>query len=216
MTIGELTVYLAYLTKFFKPVKDLATTTNAIAQAAVGAERVRAILDTTDTTPERPDGLEPKTLEGEIEFNHIAFGYDSQVPVLKDISFRITSGQFVGVVGPTGSGKSTIVSLIPRFYDVQEGQVLIDGHDVRDYKLKELRDQIGYVLRIRSYFAGLFAIILRSAGPMRPWQRLLQRLSWPMLMISSVPCRSAMRRWWEIGVRHSQVASVSASASHAS
>jgi ABC-type multidrug transport system fused ATPase/permease subunit len=154
MTIGELTVYLAYLTKFFKPVKDLATTTNAIAQAAVGAERVRAILDTTDTTPEKPDGLEPETLEGEIEFNHIAFGYDSNIPVLKDVSFRIKSGQFVGVVGPTGSGKSTIVSLIPRFYDVQAGQVLIDGHDVRDYKLKELRDQIGYVLQDTILFRG--------------------------------------------------------------
>jgi subfamily B ATP-binding cassette protein MsbA len=154
MSIGELTVYLAYLTQFFKPVKDLATTTNAIAQAAVGAERVRTILDTTDTTPEKPDGLEPETLEGEIEFNHIAFGYDSKVPVLKDVSFRIKSGQFVGVVGPTGSGKSTIVSLIPRFYDVQAGQVLIDGHDVRDYKLKELRDQIGYVLQDTILFRG--------------------------------------------------------------
>jgi ABC-type multidrug transport system fused ATPase/permease subunit len=154
MTIGELTVYLAYLTKFFKPVKDLATTTNAIAQAAVGAERVRTILDTTDTTPEKPDGLEPETLEGEIEFSHIAFGYDSKIPVLKDVSFRIKSGQFVGVVGPTGSGKSTIVSLIPRFYDVQAGQVLIDGHDVRDYKLKELRDHIGYVLQDTILFRG--------------------------------------------------------------
>ncbi len=83
MTVGELTVYLAYLTKFFKPVKDLATTTNAIAQAAVGAERVRAILDTTDRIPESPDGLQPETLEGQIEFNHIAFGYDSKVPVLR-------------------------------------------------------------------------------------------------------------------------------------
>jgi ABC-type multidrug transport system fused ATPase/permease subunit len=154
MSIGELTVYLAYLTQFFKPVKDLATTTNAIAQAAVGAERVRTILDTMDTTPEKPDGLEPETLEGEIEFSHIAFGYDSKVPVLKDVSFQIKSGQFVGVVGPTGSGKSTIVSLIPRFYDVQAGQVLIDGHDVRDYKLKELRDQIGYVLQDTILFRG--------------------------------------------------------------
>jgi ABC-type multidrug transport system fused ATPase/permease subunit len=154
MSIGELTVYLAYLTQFFKPVKDLATTTNAIAQAAVGAERVRTILDATDTTPEKSDGLEPETLEGEIEFNHIAFGYDSKLPVLKDVSFQIKSGQFVGVVGPTGSGKSTIVSLIPRFYDVQSGQVLIDGHDVRDYKLKELRDQIGYVLQDTILFRG--------------------------------------------------------------
>jgi ABC-type multidrug transport system fused ATPase/permease subunit len=154
MTIGELTVYLAYLTNFFKPVKDLATTTNAIAQAAVGAERVRSILDTTDMTPEKPDGLEPDRLRGDIDFNHVAFGYDSSVRVLKDVSFGITAGQFVGIVGPTGSGKSTIVSLIPRFYDVDAGELVIDGHDVRDYKLKGLRDQIGYVLQDTILFRG--------------------------------------------------------------
>jgi subfamily B ATP-binding cassette protein MsbA len=154
MTIGELTVYLAYLAKFFKPVKDLATTTNAIAQAAVGTERIRSILDTDSIIPDDPDGLEPKTLTGEIEFNHIAFGYDPAAPILKDIHFKIKPGQFVGIVGPTGSGKSTVVSLIPRFYDVQSGTVHIDGHNVRDYKLKSLRDQIGYVLQDTILFRG--------------------------------------------------------------
>src|SRR5215469_16191929 len=97
MTIGELTVYLAYLTKFFKPVKDLATMTNAIAQAAVGAERVRAILDTDTIIPEKEDGLEPETLGGEIEFEHAAFGYDPAVPILTDVNFKIKPGQFVGI-----------------------------------------------------------------------------------------------------------------------
>jgi ABC-type multidrug transport system fused ATPase/permease subunit len=154
MTIGELTVYLAYLAKFFKPVKDLATTTNAVAQAAVGTERVRAILATDSVIPESPDGLEPKTLIGAIEFNHIAFGYDPALPILRDVNLKIEPGTFVGIVGPTGSGKSTIVSLIPRFYDVQSGTVQIDGHDVRDYKLKALRDQIGYVLQDTVLFRG--------------------------------------------------------------
>jgi ABC-type multidrug transport system fused ATPase/permease subunit len=154
MTIGELTVYLAYLAKFFKPVKDLATTTNAIAQADVGAERVRSILDTDSIIPEDPNGLEPETFNGEIEFNHIAFGYDPALPILTDVNFKIKPGQFVGIVGPTGSGKSTIVSLIPRFYDVQSGTVHIDGRDVRDYKLKALRDRIGYVLQDTILFRG--------------------------------------------------------------
>ncbi|AXC11785.1 Lipid A export ATP-binding/permease protein MsbA [Acidisarcina polymorpha] len=154
MTIGELTVYLAYLAKFFKPVKDLATTTNAVAQAAVGAERIRTILDTNETIPEKPDGLAPETLGGAIEFKHVAFGYDSAVPILKDVSFKIEPGQFVGLVGPTGSGKSTILSLIPRFYDVQSGAVYVDGRDVRDYLLKPLRDQIGYVLQDTLLFHG--------------------------------------------------------------
>jgi subfamily B ATP-binding cassette protein MsbA len=154
MTIGELTVYLAYLTKFFKPVKDLATTTNAIAQASVGAERVRAILETDAVIPERPDAIEPSAIQGAIEFEHVAFGYDPEAPVLTDVSFEIAAGQFVGVVGPTGSGKSTLVSLIPRFYDVQAGVVRIDGQDVRDYRLKPLRDQIGYVLQDTVLFRG--------------------------------------------------------------
>jgi ABC-type multidrug transport system fused ATPase/permease subunit len=154
MTIGSLTVYLAYLSRFFKPVKDLATTTNAIAQVAVGAERVRAILDTDTIIPEKPDGLEPTTLAGAIELRHVAFGYDPAVPILTDVSFKIKPGEFVGIVGPTGAGKSTVVSLLPRFYDVLSGAVLIDGHDVRDYKLKPLRDQIGYVLQETVLFRG--------------------------------------------------------------
>jgi ABC-type multidrug transport system fused ATPase/permease subunit len=154
MTIGELTVYLAYLSKFFKPVKDLATTTNAIAQAAVGVERIRTVLDTDSIIPDSPDGLEPETLAGEIEFDHIAFAYDPTNPILTDLSLKIKPGQFVGIVGPTGSGKSTVVSLIPRFYDAQSGTVQIDGHNVRDYKLKHLRDQIGYVLQDTVLFRG--------------------------------------------------------------
>jgi ABC-type multidrug transport system fused ATPase/permease subunit len=154
MTVGELTVYLAYLTKFFKPVKDLATTTNAIAQATVGVERIRTILDTDAIIPDDPDGLEPETFAGEIEFDHIAFGYDPAHPILTELTLKIKPGQFVGIVGPTGSGKSTVVSLIPRFYDVQSGTVHIDGHDVRKYKLKHLRDQIGYVLQDTVLFRG--------------------------------------------------------------
>jgi ABC-type multidrug transport system fused ATPase/permease subunit len=154
MTVGELTVYLAYLTKFFKPVRDLATTTNAVAQAAVGAERVREVLDTDTVMPEKEDGLEPETVMGAIEFEHAAFGYDAESPILTDVSFKIEPGQFVGIVGPTGGGKSTVVSLIPRFYDVQSGAVKVDGADVRDYKLKSLRDKIGYVLQDTVLFRG--------------------------------------------------------------
>ena len=154
LTIGELTVYLAYLSKFFKPVKDLATTTNAIAQAAVGAERVRAILDTDAAIPQKPNAISPPNLAGEIEFESVAFGYDPTNPILTNLSCHIKPGQFVGVVGPTGSGKSTLVGLIPRFYDVQSGSVRIDGVDVRDYRLKAIRSHIGYVLQDTILFRG--------------------------------------------------------------
>jgi len=154
MTAGALTVFLSYLNKFFKPVQDLATMTNAIAQAAVGVERIRGILDAETIIPERPDAREPQTFLGEIEFDHVAFAYDADAPVLTDVSFKIKAGQMVGVVGPTGCGKSTVVSLIPRFYDPTAGAVRIDGADIREYKHLSLRDQIGYVLQEPDLFEG--------------------------------------------------------------
>ena len=154
MTIGALTVYLSYLTKFFKPVKDLATTTNAIAQAAVGVERIRMVLEADAIIPECEDAIEPRNIKGEIIFQNVAFAYPDNPPVLKDVSFFVKPGQRVGIVGPTGGGKSTIVSLIPRFYDVIAGKVGIDGHDVREYKLHPLRDHIGYVLQDTVLFHG--------------------------------------------------------------
>lgn len=154
MTIGALTVYLSYLTKFFKPVKDLATTTNAIAQAAVGVERIRMVLEADAIIAECEDAIEPRNIKGEIIFQNVAFAYPDNPPVLKDVSFSVNPGQRVGIVGPTGGGKSTIVSLIPRFYDVIAGRVSIDGHDVREYKLHPLRDQIGYVLQDTVLFRG--------------------------------------------------------------
>ena len=154
MTAGSLTVFLSYLHKFFKPVQDLAKMTGTIAQAAVGVERVRGILDIDMSIPERPDAREPGRLVGAIEFDRVAFAYDPASPVLKSVSFSIGAGQFVGIVGTTGSGKSTVVSLIPRFYDPTAGRVLIDGVDVRDYKLQGIRDRIGFVLQDTVLFRG--------------------------------------------------------------
>jgi subfamily B ATP-binding cassette protein MsbA len=154
MTVGALTVFLSYLNKFFKPVQDLATMTNAIAQAAVGVERIRGILEADTMIPEHPNAREPQALAGEIEFEHVAFSYSADAPVLKDVSFHIKAGQMVGVVGTTGGGKSTIVSLIPRFYDPTAGTIKIDGVDIREYKFRALRDQIGYVLQETVLFAG--------------------------------------------------------------
>ncbi len=154
MTVGSLTVFLAYLAKFFKPVQDLAKMSGTIAQAAVGVERVRGILDIDMSIPEKPDARAPGRLEGAIEFDRVAFAYDAAQPVLKDVSFSIAAGQFVGIVGTTGSGKSTVASLIPRFYDPNGGRILIDGVDIRDYKLKDMRDQIGFVLQDTVLFRG--------------------------------------------------------------
>jgi ABC-type multidrug transport system fused ATPase/permease subunit len=153
MTAGELTVFLSYLGSFFKPVKDLASMNNSIAQTAVAVERIRTILDADAILPEKP-GAQEKRIQGEITFDHVAFAYDQSCPVLRDVSFLVKPGQMVGVVGPTGGGKSTIMSLIPRFYDPSAGKVLVDGIDVRDYRLQALRDQIGYVLQETVLFRG--------------------------------------------------------------
>ena len=153
MSAGDLTVFLSYLASFFKPVKDLASMNNSIAQTAVAVERVRTILDADVILPEKPDPRE-QTLQGEIVFDHVAFAYDETCPVLRDVSFAVKPGEMVGVVGPTGGGKSTIMSLIPRFYDATAGSITIDGVDVRDYRLQNLRDQIGYVLQETVLFRG--------------------------------------------------------------
>jgi subfamily B ATP-binding cassette protein MsbA len=121
--------------------------TNTIAQVAVAFERVRAVSDADKAIRERPGAKDPPPFRGEIAFEHVAFGYDPERPVLHDVSFTISPGQMVGIVGPTGSGKSTVVSLIPRFRDPDAGSIKIDGTDIRDYKLRELRSQIGFVLQ---------------------------------------------------------------------
>ena len=154
MTVGGLTVFLSYLNKFFKPVQDLAKMTNVVAQAAVGVDRVKAILDTDTAISERPNARNPAAVRGEIVFEHVAFEYDKDTRVLRDVNFRIRPGEFVGLVGATGGGKSTVVSLIPRFYDPITGVVKVDGVDIREYKLQGLRDQIGFVLQDTVLFRG--------------------------------------------------------------
>jgi ABC-type multidrug transport system fused ATPase/permease subunit len=154
MTVGSLTVFLAYLAKFFKPVQDLAKMTNAVAATNVGLERIRSILDIGVSIPEHPDAREPEPFKGAITFEHVAFSYKPEAPVLADVTFSIAPGQFVGLVGMTGSGKSTIVSLIPRFYDPTAGRILIDGADLRAYTLTGIRRQISFVLQDTVLFRG--------------------------------------------------------------
>jgi subfamily B ATP-binding cassette protein MsbA len=157
MTAGVLTIFLSYLNRFFKPVQDLAKMTNSIAQTAVAVDRVRAILEADEIIPERSDAREPSVLRGEVVFDRVQFAYRAESPVLREVSFTIPSGQMVGIVGPTGSGKSTIVSLIPRFYDACGGKVLIDGVDVRDYTIQGLRKHVAFVLQDTVLFRGTVA-----------------------------------------------------------
>jgi ABC-type multidrug transport system fused ATPase/permease subunit len=154
MTVGALTVFLAYLGKFFKPVQDLAKNTNAIAQATVALERIKRILDTDDVIKDRADAQTLETVQGTIAFENVHFGYEAGAPVLKGVDFAIEAGQRLGVVGTTGGGKSTVVGLIPRFYDPDDGRILIDGVDTMQYTKDSLRKQIGFVLQDTVLFRG--------------------------------------------------------------
>jgi subfamily B ATP-binding cassette protein MsbA len=154
MTVGALTVFLSYLSKFFKPVQDLAKMTNTIAQTGVGIDRVRALLDIDAIIPEPETPYDPGRVAGAITFEHVAFAYEGGVEVLRDVSIDIKPGQTIGLVGATGGGKSTLLSLLPRFYDPSAGRVLIDGKDVREYSLAALRRQIAFVMQDTVLFWG--------------------------------------------------------------
>ena len=154
MTVGALTVFLSYLNKFFSPVKDLAKMTVNIAQATVALERIQQILEADLIIPQKPGAKDPGTLKGDIDFSHVYFAYKPEIPVLTDINMTIRSGQRIGICGPTGGGKSTIASLIPRLYDTTSGRILIDGTDITDFTLEGLRREIGFVLQDTMLFFG--------------------------------------------------------------
>jgi len=154
MTVGALTVFLWYMNKFFSPVQDLAKMTSTVAQATVALERIQTILDTDTIIPQKNNCIDPGKLKGDIIFDHVSFAYNPESPVLHDINLKINCGQRIGVCGPTGCGKSTIISLIARFYDPTAGSVLIDGTDITELSLDSLRSQIGFVLQDTALFYG--------------------------------------------------------------
>jgi ABC-type multidrug transport system fused ATPase/permease subunit len=154
MTAGALTVYLAYLKSFFKPIKDLAGMTSTLAQATVALERIQTVLSADEVIKERAGAINPGRVAGAVAFDRVSFGYNRDNPVLHEVSFSIQPGEVVGIVGPTGSGKSTVLNLLPRFYDPALGRILIDGVDIADYRVAALRAQIGFVLQDSVLFQG--------------------------------------------------------------
>jgi len=152
--IGVLFAFITYIKQFFDPISELSEKYTTIQSAIISSERVFEILDMVDAQEDLESGRAVKKLRGEIEFRNVWFAYNNEDWVLKDVSFKIEPGETVAFVGPTGSGKSTIISLIARFYDIQKGQILIDGVDIRKYNLKDLRRQISVVLQDVFLFTG--------------------------------------------------------------
>lgn len=147
LSAGSLIVFIWYLGKMYKPMQDFAKMTDSYSKAAVGYERIREIFETEPEVLDLPSARPAPRFRGNIEFDQVTFGYDPGRPVLKNISFEIAAGQMVALVGPTGAGKTTIANLIGRFYDPHSGTVRIDGHDVRDFQQRSLREQMSFVLQ---------------------------------------------------------------------
>lgn len=147
LSAGVLIVFLLYLGKMYKPMRELSKMTDTVSKAIVGYERIQEVLEIESRVLDMPGARPAPRFKGQIEFDKVSFQYGDDKLVLKEMSFKIEAGQIAAIVGPSGTGKSTIVSLIPRFYDPIAGVVRIDGTDVRRYRLKSLRDQISFVLQ---------------------------------------------------------------------
>jgi ATP-binding cassette subfamily B protein len=147
ITSGSLLVFFLYLGKMYKPMRDLSKMTDTISKTQVGYERIREVIDTDREVRNLPGTRHAPHFKGKIEFSHVDFGYTDRPLKLKDVNLKLEPGQVGALVGPTGAGKTTIASLIARFYEPTKGQVKIDDRDVRSYKLKSLRQQISFVLQ---------------------------------------------------------------------
>lgn len=155
LTIGEWQKFSLYLVYVFIPLGQLGFIISLMAQASASASRIFEILDAKNDVENKPGAIELTNVEGHVAFDHVSFHYfEGSEWVLQNVSFEAEPGQTVALLGATGSGKTSIINLIPRFYDASEGQVLIDGHDVRDLTIESLRQQIGIVLQETTLFSG--------------------------------------------------------------
>lgn len=153
LSIGELLMVLTYLTQLYNPLKTISKKLAALQKSMASAQRAFELLDEDPDVKDKPDAVEIKRARGEIVFNHLRFSYDGRTDILKDISLRIKAGTRLGIAGETGAGKTTLVSLLPRFYDPTEGSIFLDGRDIREYKLNDLRNQFSIVLQEPVLFA---------------------------------------------------------------
>ena len=160
LTLGSLVAFLMYAQRFFRPISDMSEKFNVLQGAMASSERIFGVLDTPAqiTSPRNPVSVSGR---GAIAFEHVTFAYTDGEPVIRDVSFRVEPGERVAIVGATGAGKTTIVSLLLRFYDVQQGRITIDGVDIRDIDLPQLRAAFGLVLQDVHLFSGTIASNIR-------------------------------------------------------
>ena len=153
ITVGDIQAFIQYVKNFTQPITQLTQVSNVLQQMAAAAERIFEFLDEPEEEPDHAT-VTSGEVECEVEFDHVHFGYDPAKPVIEDFSARVTEGQTVALVGPTGAGKTTMVKLLMRFYDVQSGSIKIGGHDIRDFARDDLRSMFGMVLQDTWLFHG--------------------------------------------------------------
>lgn len=158
---GVLYTFISYVREFFQPINEIADKYTGLQSAVISSERIFEIMDINESMEDLKSGISCENVRGEIEFRNVWFAYEDENWVLKDVSFHIKPGETVAFVGATGSGKSTIISLITRFYDIQKGQILIDGVDIKEYRLTDLRRKIAVVLQDVFLFTGDIASNIR-------------------------------------------------------
>jgi len=165
LSLGSLLLVIGYLGQLYAPLKTMSRKTSQLQVALAGAERAFGVLDEVPDAAERADAKRLARVSGAIEFREVTFGYTIDHPVLRDISFRVPAGARVGIAGPTGAGKTTLVSLLMRFYDPASGRILLDGIDLRDVKLEDLRNQFAIVHQDPVLFSASVADNIGYAKP---------------------------------------------------
>ncbi|MED5392347.1 MAG: ABC transporter ATP-binding protein [Pseudomonadota bacterium] len=154
LALGVMVAFIFYVQRFFDPIRSLTIQYSMMQRAMVSGQRILEVLDVPEAIKDKPNSLELDTCQGQVQFNKVNFSYVCDTPVLTDVSFKIRAGEKVALVGPTGSGKSTVAALLRRFYDVSSGQILIDGHDIRDVSQRSLGTHMSMVLQEPYLFSG--------------------------------------------------------------
>ncbi len=191
MTIGGLRAFIGYITFMLWPIQDLARVFSGMQQSIAGAERVFDLLDTPSEIEDRPDAREEASFQGEVKFQDVSFSYRKDNPVLDGFNLSIQPGETVAIVGPTGGGKTTIASLLSRYYEPVEGQILMDGRDNRDYTQKALQSRIGVVLQKPHLFSGTIRENIEYGKPGASFEEIADaaRTSHSYDMIMSLPAQ---------------------------